>query len=126
MSISKSEVRSTYDASSRFYDFALRLYALIGISRTFRVKSVDLLNLKRGDTVVELGCGTGVNFSMIMERIGPEGRLIGVDISRGMLDRARQRAERAGWTNVELTHGDIAEYTLPKEVSGVLSTGVFG
>jgi demethylmenaquinone methyltransferase/2-methoxy-6-polyprenyl-1,4-benzoquinol methylase len=105
---------------------ALRFYSLIGISKSFRVKAVDLLRLKGGDTVVELGCGTGVSFPLILERIEPEGRLIGVDISSGMLDRARRRIEPAGWTNVELAQSDIAEYDLPKGVDGVLATGVFG
>jgi demethylmenaquinone methyltransferase/2-methoxy-6-polyprenyl-1,4-benzoquinol methylase len=57
-----------------------------------------------------------------MEQIGPEGRLIGVDLTPGMLDIARVRVERSGWTNVELIQSDIAAYDFPKGANGVLAT----
>ena len=126
MTLPKNTVRNSYDSTAKYYDFALKLYALVGIGKTFRKKAVSLLDLKRGDCVVELGCGTGVNFPFIIKRIGLEGRLIGVDISPKMLDGARRRIERAGWKNVELVQEDVASYSYPAGVNAVLSTGVFG
>lgn len=126
MPLSKQEIRKRYQTTARFYNFALRLYGLIGIGRAYRVRAIKHLRLQRGDCIVELGCGSGINFPLVIEQIGPEGRLIGVDISPKMLDCARQRIEREGWKNVELVQGDIGEYIFPEEVNGVLATGVFG
>lgn len=126
MTVSKDKVRKSYDTTAKYYDFALKLYALIGIGKAFRKKAVNLLQLKRGDHVVELGCGTGANFPLILEEIGPEGKLTGVDLSPGMLDSVQRRVMRKGWKNVELVQGDIAEFVFPEEVDAVISTGVFG
>ncbi|MFB0507447.1 MAG: class I SAM-dependent methyltransferase, partial [Thermodesulfobacteriota bacterium] len=101
-------------------------YGLIGIRKAYRSRAVQTLGLQRGNCVVELGCGTGINFPLIVEQIGPEGRLIGVDLSPRMLACAQERVERAGWKNVELVQSDIVEYNFPEGVDGVLSIGVFG
>ena len=61
-----------------------------------------------------------------MERIGSDGRLIGVDIAPKMLEYAKQKAERFGWKNVELVESDITEYEFPEKVNRVFSVGVFG
>lgn len=126
MPLSKKEIRSRYQSAAKFYDLALHFYGLIGIGKAYRAKTIKLLRLQRGDCIVELGCGSGINFPFIIEQIGPEGRLIGVDISPKMLDCARQRVEREGWKNVELVQGDVAEYVYPDGVKGMLATGVFG
>ena len=80
------------------------------------------LRLSPGDTVVEIGCGTGLNFSLLQREIGPTGRIIGVDLTEAMLDRACERAKREGWQNVELVLSDAAEYDFPVGVNGILST----
>jgi len=126
MALSKQQIRSSYQSAAKYYDFALLLYGLIGIRKAYRLRAVKLLRLQRGDRVVELGCGTGINFPLIVEQIGPEGRLIGVDLSPKMLACARERVERAGWKNIELVQSDIVAYNFPEGVNGVLSTGVFG
>jgi demethylmenaquinone methyltransferase/2-methoxy-6-polyprenyl-1,4-benzoquinol methylase len=107
MVLSKEEIRSSYETGAKYYDFAVRLYGLIGIRKAYRLRAVKLLRLQRGDCVVELGCGTGLNFPLILEQIEPEGRLIGVDLSPKMLAYARERVERAGWKNIELVQSDI-------------------
>jgi ubiquinone/menaquinone biosynthesis C-methylase UbiE len=70
-----------------------------------RAKVVALLQLQPGDTVVDVGCGTGLCFAGIQERIGPTGRLIGVEPCVDMLGRAGERVARAGWENVDLRLG---------------------
>lgn len=55
-----------------------------------------------GQTVLDVGCGTGASFAQIEAGIGPAGRLIGVDQSPEMLARARARVRDAGWENVTL------------------------
>ena len=105
----------------------MQLYRLIGLNiEAYRSRAIELLHLHRGDCVVELGCGTGLNFPLLIEQIGSQGRLIGVDLSSEMLMRARAKAAQSGWNNVELVESDVAVYDFPESVNGVLSTGTFG
>ena len=67
-----------------------------------------------------------LNFPFIIEQIGPEGRMVGVDLTPGMLDLARAQVERAGWKNVELIQSDLTNYAFPDKLNGVLATGLFG
>jgi demethylmenaquinone methyltransferase/2-methoxy-6-polyprenyl-1,4-benzoquinol methylase len=125
--LTNQEIQDKYRRVAKRYDFAVQLYRLIGLRiETYRLRAVELLRLNRGDCVVDLGCGTGLNFPLLVERIGPEGRLIGVDLSFEMLACARERAERSGWNNIELVQSDMATYDYPKGVNGVISTGAFG
>jgi ubiquinone/menaquinone biosynthesis C-methylase UbiE len=78
--------------------------------------------LKPGDTAVEIGCGTGLNFDYLRDAVGEEGRIIGVDLTDAMLEQANQRIAREGWANVTLVQCDAADYEFPAEVRGVLST----
>jgi demethylmenaquinone methyltransferase/2-methoxy-6-polyprenyl-1,4-benzoquinol methylase len=100
---------------------------MIGLRmKTYRSLAIKKLSPQRGDCVVELGCGTGLNFPFLIEQIGEEGRLIGVDLTQGMLEIAWERVEKSGWKNVELVQSDISVYDFPDDVNGVLATGVFG
>src|SRR5205085_9383486 len=76
-----------------------------------RAKAVSLLELRPGDTVVDVGCGTGLCFAAILEEIGPSGRLVGIEPSVDMLGLAAERVARAGWDNVDLRLG-LAEEQL--------------
>jgi demethylmenaquinone methyltransferase/2-methoxy-6-polyprenyl-1,4-benzoquinol methylase len=72
--------------------------------------------------VVEIACGTGLNFSLIEQAIGPGGRIVGVDLTDAMLAQAEQRIELTGWSNVSLVQADAAEFNFPREVDAILST----
>jgi ubiquinone/menaquinone biosynthesis C-methylase UbiE len=76
--------------------------------------AVNELGLKRGDRVIAFCCGTGQEFPFIQERIGPEGEILGVDWSDGMLGQARRRIADNGWTNVKLVKADVT--ALPESV----------
>jgi len=78
-----------YDAS------ALRTMAL-------RYRTVWNLDLRPGDAVLDVACGTGLSFALLEEAIGPSGRLVGVELSPEMAAIARARIERAGWRNAQL------------------------
>ena len=88
----------------------------------FRREAIRHLDLKRGDLVVDLGCGTGLNFALLQEAIGETGRIIGVDLTDAMLDQARRRVAAHGWQNVELVQADATSYEFPTQVDGILST----
>ena len=80
-----------------------------------RAKVVALLDLRPGDMVVDVGCGTGLCFSEIQARIGPTGRLVGIEPSLDMLGRASERVARAGWDNVDLRLGLAEEQLRPDD-----------
>jgi ubiquinone/menaquinone biosynthesis C-methylase UbiE len=127
MAISKQKVQALYQSGAKHYDFTTILFRLIGLRmKAYRSLAIKKLSLQRGDCVIELGCGTGLNFPFLMEQIEAEGRLIGVDLTPGMLDIARVRVERSGWKNVELIQSDIAAYDFAEGANGVLATGLFG
>lgn len=63
---------------------------------------IDEVPLHAGDRVVDVGCGTGLCFERIEERIGRTGQLVGIDDSAPMLAQARRRTRRHGWGNVRL------------------------
>jgi ubiquinone/menaquinone biosynthesis C-methylase UbiE len=91
------------------YDFLAPAYDPIfeSIYRPFRTRALERLPAKRGATVLDLASGTGQNFPFLAERIGDEGKIIGVDLSSGMLRRARLRATRTGLRNVSLLQMDV-------------------
>jgi ubiquinone/menaquinone biosynthesis C-methylase UbiE len=85
-----------------------------------RKRAADRLNAKPGARVLEIGCGTGRNFAHLREAVGPTGKVYGVDLSAGMLRKARALCERKRWTNVELTQCDAAEYIPSEPLDGIL------
>ena len=85
-----------------------------------RRKGVEALNLRRGDRVLDVGCGTGVNFSALHEAVGPNGQIFGVDVSPGMLRKAENLCGAAGWSNICLYECDAADLVLPALLDGVL------
>ena len=114
-------VRRLYDRLAPVYDQAATAYGLVGGGR-YRRRAVEALRLAPGDTAVDLCCGTGANLPLLVEAVGPTGRVVGVDLSPGMLAQARQRVEAAGWENVDLIEADVREFAFPDPVHGVLST----
>ncbi len=119
----KARMVQLYRKRARRYDFTANLFYLIGFREwAYRKQAVAALHLRPGDTVVEIGCGTGLNFSLLEDAVGPQGRVIGVDLTDAMLDRARQRVRYKGWTNVELVECDAAGFRFPESTDAVLAT----
>lgn len=114
-------VQRLYDRLAPVYDIAVWPLQVYG-SRRFRTRAIQLLNLQPGDTVVDLGCGTGINFAALATAVGPTGRVVGVDLSAGMLAQARQRADRAALSQVTLQQADMREVRLPEGTTAVLAT----
>jgi ubiquinone/menaquinone biosynthesis C-methylase UbiE len=113
----------TYRKKAKHYDVTSRLYPAPGYpQRSQRLRAVQTLGLRPGDSVVDVACGTGLNFQLIEDVIGPGGRIVGVDLTDAMLARAQDRIETNGWSNVSLVQADAAEFEFPAEVDGILST----
>ncbi len=86
----------------RRYGFGARWYDVLSgerwVYRAGREAGIRLLDPRPGDTVVDLGCGTGLNFAGLVAAVGPTGRVIGVDRSPDMLAVARRRIAASGWS----------------------------
>jgi len=123
MALTKSQLRNLYKKRAAHYDLSANLYYLIGFRENkYRKIAVEKLGLKRGDNVVEIGCGTGLNFRFLWDAVGEEGKITGVDFTDEMLLKAKERSQVNGWHNVELVQIDAASYAFPKKTNGVLST----
>jgi ubiquinone/menaquinone biosynthesis C-methylase UbiE len=113
----------TYRKKAKHYDVTSRLYPAPGYpQRAQRIQAVRALGLRPGDTVVDLACGTGLNFRLLELAVGPRGRIVGVDLTDAMLARAQDRIKKNGWSNVSLVQADAAGFYFPDEVNAILST----
>ena len=74
-----------------------------------------LIDLKPGDTVLDLGSGGGIDVLLSAKRVGPTGKAYGLDMTDEMLALARQNQQRAGATNVEFLKGEIESIPLPDQ-----------
>jgi ubiquinone/menaquinone biosynthesis C-methylase UbiE len=97
-----TSVEGFYGRWAHVYDV---LATAPGVGR-WRARAADALALEPGDTVVDFGCGTGATLPFLRERVGPEGTVLGVDITPELLARARQRTRK--WENVHVVRGDAA------------------
>lgn len=109
-------IRQRYNRLAKFFVFFEWLFLL---PPGLRRKAVRRLELKPGERVLEVGCGTGRNLSLLRERVGLEGHVYGLDLSEGMLADAQALCKRRQWDNVTLIRSDAAQYSVPSAVDGV-------
>ena len=113
----------TYRKKAKHYDTTNLLYPVPGYPhRALRLRSIRALGLRPGDTVIDMACGTGLNFPLLEAVIGPDGRIIGVDLTDAMLARAQDRIETNGWRNISLVQSDAADFDFPAAVDAIVST----
>src|ERR1700722_7920869 len=114
---------ATYRKKAKHYDVTSRLYPAPGYpQRTQRLRAVQALGLRAGDTVIDMACGTGLNFPLLERAVGPGGRIIGIDLTDAMLACAQNRIETNGWSNISLVQADAADFDFPAGVDAILST----
>ena len=111
-----SRVQRRYDQMARAYD-QVTLEKLV-YARA-RARAIELLRLQPGDTVLDIGCGTGMSLRGLREAVGYAGTVIGLDLSPRMLGKARQRVERHGWSNVHLVQADATAHAALPLPAGV-------
>ncbi len=74
---------------------------------------VAMAELRPGEVVLDLGSGGGIDCFLAAKRVGPEGKVIGLDITDEMIGLARKNAEKVGAANVEFLHGEMESIPLP-------------
>ena len=92
----RSAALAQYKRRAGIYDSELAPFEPI------RADAIEKLQLHAGDSVIDVGCGTGLSFELLHSRVGHEGRITGVDQCPEMLAIARKRVRRHHWDNVEL------------------------
>lgn len=106
----KSEARANYDRLSRWYDalFAPAEWPIC-------LRGLSLLQPQEGEVVLEVALGTGRALLHLSQAVGPSGRAVGIDLSRGMLQVAKRRLTQSlNGERVELVCGDAVELPCPK------------
>lgn len=104
-----------YDYFSRAYDASLE--ALYAAPREIACNTLDV---RPGQRVLDLPVGTGQSLPLLTRALGGEGRITGVDLSPGMLARARERAAAQGWNHVEFVNADVSTLQLDAPFDRVL------
>ncbi len=84
-------------------------------TRAIRQQAVDALELEDGDTVIDVGCGPGVNFEMLREAVGSDGYVLAIDYSPDMIEKSLARVDDHGWENVEVIRADATRYDYGEE-----------
>jgi demethylmenaquinone methyltransferase/2-methoxy-6-polyprenyl-1,4-benzoquinol methylase len=105
-----------YERTAHAYD------ATTGPTWPIRMRCIDLLRLDPGDTVLDVGCGTGLSFEPLLERVGRQGLLIAFEQSPDMHAQAAERAQvlRAQGWHIELQRASAEEVKLPSRPDAAL------
>ena len=116
----RKDFASVYKTSYHRYDF-VALIIQAGQDFNHRLKAFKLAGLKKGDTVLDICCGTGLSFAPAQKLIGPEGKIIAIDINNEMLDLSRKRAKKNGWNNISFINADIEK----SEIGDLIDFAIF-
>jgi ubiquinone/menaquinone biosynthesis C-methylase UbiE len=110
-----SAVRARYDriASEAFAAWLDERVFRITADSPYRHQAIKTLNLTSGAHVLDLACGTGLNFKQLQAAVGKTGSITGVDISPVSLQVATERTLQNGWSNIELINTAIADFHPP-------------
>jgi len=103
-----------YRRRASVYDLELAFFEPI------RRLAVSRLELRPGDVVFDVGCGTGLSLSILRQGVGPKGRIVGIEQSPEMVEQARRRVARARWARVTLTCSPVEDADLRVDADAAL------
>ena len=82
-----------YRARANLYDMELQPF------EPLRIEAIERLQLKPGEAVLDVGCGTGLSFEPLLQKLGDKGHIVGIEQCPEMMEKARERIAEAGWTH---------------------------
>jgi SAM-dependent methyltransferase len=110
----RSAALAQYRRRAPGYDTELALFEPI------RCEAIARLDLHRGDAVLDVGCGTGLSFELLHDRIGKAGRIVGIEQCPEMLDKAKTRVDENHLRHVELVCAPAATARIPVQADAAL------
>jgi ubiquinone/menaquinone biosynthesis C-methylase UbiE len=99
-------VAESYDKRADVYDNHVW-------AREWCLQTIDVCPPKKGEKILDLGCGSGTIAFEIADKVGPEGSIIGVDIARKMIDRCNEKLKETNFTNLKFEYGDAEKLDYP-------------
>jgi len=91
--------------------------------KSLRQRAVAKLQLRPGDRVLDLGCGTGASFPYLLQAVTDSGLVVGVEISPDVVINARRRVQKHGWKNVQIIIANAQNLILSERFDAVLMMG---
>ena len=91
-------------------------------SSPYRARVIERLGLGGSSRVLDVACGTGLNFDLLQQALEEKGQLVGVDFSARTLGLAHRKVAKRGWNNVELHETDAAAYIPDEPFDATLCT----
>jgi len=103
-----------YRRRAGIYDLELALFEPI------RRRAIERLAPRRGEVVLDVGCGTGLSFDLLEQGVAARGRIVGIEQSPEMMERARQRVRQRRWRNVSLLCAPVEAADIPVNADAAL------
>lgn len=116
----KRELPDVHRAIARYREHAPGYDASAQRTMPIRERTIEKLELKPGDRVLDVACGTGLSLELLRMAVGDQGEIVGVEVSPDMLELARVRVASAGWSNVTLLESAIEDAVLEPAFDAVL------
>ncbi len=95
-----------YRLRAQIYDAELAAFEPV------RRRAIECLQLQPGNTVLDIGCGTGLSLESLQQGVGPHGTIVGIEQSPEMFALAHRRVERQNWRNVTLVNAPVESATI--------------
>lgn len=107
-----------------YYEHARSYNRDTGLFQPYRHAVVEALPLKRGQVVLDVGCGTGLCCGLLRDKVGPSGTVIGIEESPEMAAVAREYIAREGWRNVTVVQSSAEDARLKATADAALFCAV--